>query len=252
MVVVNRWRRERDSNPRGGISAYTISNRAPSAARTSLRTSAPGSPAAEPLPRPTAAGKPSGRRVLDAARASMSAPGEVRNGPSPSHGRATGGRQGRPRPRSASWASGAARRRARAGPRGRRTAAERRHKAGGEGGIRTHGTLAGTTVFETVLFNRSSTSPGPILHELRAFAQVLGPGWLRSWLRSATPTRSRSPGPPRSGERAETWCQSPCPRWIGRRVDADTRRGPTVTAGPRSRPSSAATSATSCAAPLPS
>src|SRR5206468_2325001 len=32
-----RWRRERDSNPRGGISAYTISNRAPSTARTSLR-----------------------------------------------------------------------------------------------------------------------------------------------------------------------------------------------------------------------
>jgi hypothetical protein len=32
-----RWRREWDSNPRGGISAYTISNRAPSTARTSLR-----------------------------------------------------------------------------------------------------------------------------------------------------------------------------------------------------------------------
>ena len=31
----------------------------------------------------------------------------------------------------------------------------------GEGEIRTHGTLAGTTVFETVLFNRSSTSPYP-------------------------------------------------------------------------------------------
>src|SRR5437867_5328104 len=31
------WRREWDSNPRGGISAYTISNRAPSTARTSLR-----------------------------------------------------------------------------------------------------------------------------------------------------------------------------------------------------------------------
>lgn len=30
---------------------------------------------------------------------------------------------------------------------------------GGEGGIRTLGTLAGTTVFETVLFNHSSTSP---------------------------------------------------------------------------------------------
>ena len=45
---------------------------------------------------------------------------------------------------------------------------------GGEGGIRTHGTLAGTTVFETVLFNRSSTSPPVTLHELRAFAQVGG------------------------------------------------------------------------------
>src|SRR5262249_61940740 len=32
-----KWRRERDSNPRGGISAYTISNRAPSTTRTSLR-----------------------------------------------------------------------------------------------------------------------------------------------------------------------------------------------------------------------
>ncbi len=30
---------------------------------------------------------------------------------------------------------------------------------GGEGGIRTHGTLAGTTVFETAPFDRSGTSP---------------------------------------------------------------------------------------------
>src|SRR5262249_4999673 len=30
---------------------------------------------------------------------------------------------------------------------------------GGEGGIRTHGTLTGTTVFETARFNRSRTSP---------------------------------------------------------------------------------------------
>ena len=30
---------------------------------------------------------------------------------------------------------------------------------GGEGGIRTHGTLARTTVFETVTFDRSVTSP---------------------------------------------------------------------------------------------
>ena len=30
---------------------------------------------------------------------------------------------------------------------------------GGEGGIRTHGTLAGSTVFETARFNHSRTSP---------------------------------------------------------------------------------------------
>ena len=32
---------------------------------------------------------------------------------------------------------------------------------GGEGGIRTHGTVAGTTVFKTVSFNHSDTSPTP-------------------------------------------------------------------------------------------
>src|ERR1043165_2513240 len=31
--------------------------------------------------------------------------------------------------------------------------------SGGEGGIRTHGTLAGTTVFETARFSHSRTSP---------------------------------------------------------------------------------------------
>ena len=35
----------------------------------------------------------------------------------------------------------------------------RRTPAGGEGGIRTHGTLARTTVFETVPFDHSGTSP---------------------------------------------------------------------------------------------
>jgi hypothetical protein len=30
---------------------------------------------------------------------------------------------------------------------------------GGEGGIRTHGTFEGTTVFETAPFDRSGTSP---------------------------------------------------------------------------------------------
>ena len=31
--------------------------------------------------------------------------------------------------------------------------------SGGEGGIRTHGTREGSTVFETARFNRSRTSP---------------------------------------------------------------------------------------------
>ena len=34
-----------------------------------------------------------------------------------------------------------------------------RDLSGGEDGIRTHGTLARTTVFETVAFNHSATSP---------------------------------------------------------------------------------------------
>ena len=38
---------------------------------------------------------------------------------------------------------------------------------GGEGGIRTHGTLARTTVFETVPFDHSGTSP----------KVVFGAGW---------------------------------------------------------------------------
>ena len=35
----------------------------------------------------------------------------------------------------------------------------RKQASGGEGGIRTHGTLAGTTVFETVPIDHSGTSP---------------------------------------------------------------------------------------------
>src|SRR5690606_5475453 len=41
-------------------------------------------------------------------------------------------------------------------PRDARTGQER---DGGEGGIRTHGTLAGTTVFETAPIDHSGTSP---------------------------------------------------------------------------------------------
>jgi hypothetical protein len=42
---------------------------------------------------------------------------------------------------------------------------------GGEGGIRTHGTLAGTTVFETVPIGHSGTSPA--LH-FRYLAERVG------------------------------------------------------------------------------
>ncbi len=34
------------------------------------------------------------------------------------------------------------------------------YKYGGEGGIRTHGTVAGTLVFKTRALNHSTTSPG--------------------------------------------------------------------------------------------
>ena len=34
------------------------------------------------------------------------------------------------------------------------------YKNGGEGGIRTHGTVAGTLVFKTRALNHSTTSPG--------------------------------------------------------------------------------------------
>ena len=37
---------------------------------------------------------------------------------------------------------------------------------GGGGGIRTHGTVAGTTVFKTVSFNHSDTPPCPAITEV--------------------------------------------------------------------------------------
>ncbi len=44
-------------------------------------------------------------------------------------------------------------------PRQRRVRLWRRTVIGGRGGIRTHGALSSSTVFKTVLFNRSSTLP---------------------------------------------------------------------------------------------
>ena len=57
--------------------------------------------------------------------------------------------------------------------------------SGGEGGIRTHGTLAGTTVFETAPFDHSGTSPREWVQGLSKKPQrtaseqkgELAPGW---------------------------------------------------------------------------
>jgi hypothetical protein len=43
--------------------------------------------------------------------------------------------------------------------------------AGGRGGIRTHGTLAGTPVFKTGALNHSATLPALVLIELFAVSQ---------------------------------------------------------------------------------
>src|ERR1017187_3376642 len=62
---------------------------------------------------------------------------------------------------------------------------------GGEGGIRTHGTRKGSTVFETARFNRSRTSPDwacelIISNRPRLFGMAGGPG-------RATPPLSTEP-----------------------------------------------------------
>ncbi len=49
-----------------------------------------------------------------------------------------------------------------------------RFQAGGEGGIRTHGTRKGSTVFETARFNRSRTSPFPLSYHFTAVWQNTG------------------------------------------------------------------------------
>ena len=51
---------------------------------------------------------------------------------------------------------------------------------GGEGGIRTHGTLAGSTVFETAPFDHSGTSP----RFLGGGGDLDGPGLKRKGLRA--------------------------------------------------------------------
>ena len=63
---LGKWRRERDSNPRDVISAYTISNRAPSTARTPLReTACQPSPSAHDTSEHGEAGGEGGIRTLD-------------------------------------------------------------------------------------------------------------------------------------------------------------------------------------------
>src|ERR1700730_5346548 len=95
-------------------------------------------------------------------------------------------------------------------------------RTGGEGGIRTHGTRKGSTVFETARFNHSRTSPN--LHStgfpnhfqelspslLESSKQALSPIWLHalqsirprvSWHRGSC-ERSAAPPKPRNDQAA--------------------------------------------------
>ena len=51
---------------------------------------------------------------------------------------------------------------------------------GGEGGIRTRGTVAGTTVFKTVSFNHSDTSPLDVVYRGTLYIKHhnLNRGWF--------------------------------------------------------------------------
>ena len=77
-------------------------------------------------------------------------------------------------------------------------------KTGGEGGIRTHGTLARTTVFETAPFDRSGTSPQSPAKR-RA-------GWLTGGGVLLQPTATAAVG---RGFAARTIAQVPQPRKQG-------------------------------------
>src|SRR6266851_3442012 len=56
---------------------------------------------------------------------------------------------------------------------------EFRNRTGGEGGIRTHGTLTGSTVFETARFNHSRTSPHVIGHYVCREKTIVAPADIR-------------------------------------------------------------------------
>ena len=87
-----------------------------------------------------------------------------------------------------------------------------RRKAGGEGGIRTHGTVARTSVFETDPFDRSGTSPaywgsGPPLERFRPY------NCLRSRTQSLALTSGARPSicPPLPARRSAPGAGGLCP-----------------------------------------
>jgi hypothetical protein len=97
---------------------------------------------------------------------------------------------------------------------------------GGEGGIRTHGTLAGTTVFETVLFNRSSTSPPLFLMSYLGEVKPCDPLVIPCRWDSSGRHVERRPTPhprPRATRRSSHPRRWPAGRSGGRR---DRRRSP--------------------------
>src|SRR6476661_5441284 len=70
-------------------------------------------------------------------------------------------------------------------------------KAGGEGGIRTHGTRKGTTIFETARFNHSRTSPHePMILANEGNSGKLGGRVVESRRASTTPSAEAASTPP--------------------------------------------------------
>jgi hypothetical protein len=66
----------------------------------------------------------------------------------------------------------------------------------GDGGIRTHGTVAGPTVFKTVPFVRSGTSPGE-----GSVGGGAGPSWPGAYRSRALPTTPTAGTPPAASSR---------------------------------------------------
>ena len=80
---------------------------------------------------------------------------------------------------------------------------------GGEGGIRTHGTLARTTVFETVPIDHSGTSPrGPLIRVGKSRGNASYGVDLQGFLRIFRAPSAGPSGPPCSFMPPASWAKT--------------------------------------------